>query len=206
MTSIYQKVAVVTLGAVISLATFEATPSQSIIFNEALSGDLPRLAIDSPVFALDVGTNTFTGELIYGAAIPPTDFDSFIFSIPDGSSLESILFDISLLSGASGFFNRLGYELQDFSGGTPISLEGEAITIPSTNLSLFTLSLPLSPGQFALQATFFEGSLIPGEFETAAYTFSLNVAATEEVPEPSTLVGLACLGLGGLLLKKKTIA
>jgi len=205
MTSIYQKVAVATLGAVITLATFEATPSQSIIFNEALSGDLPQSDLDSPVFLLDLGTNIFTGEVTFSNADNPlTDFDSFNFIVPEATNLESILFDISLLSGGSGIFNQIGYRLVSAAQTAPLS--EESITIPSTNLSLFTSSLPLGSGQFALQAGFLAGALAPGEFQTAAYTFSLNVAETEEVPEPGTLAGLVCLGLGSLFLKKKTIA
>jgi len=201
MNSIYQKVAVATLGAVISLATFEATPSQSIIYNEALSGDL---GFDLPVFALDLGANTFTGEVTFSAVDNPvSDFDSFTFSVPDGTSLESILADISLLPGGSGIFNQVVYTLVIEPSFIPIS--SDLITIPSTNLSLFTSSLPLGSGQFTFFNSGLGGGVGTGDFQTAAYTLSFNVAQTKEVPEPSTLAGLVCLGLGSLLIKKKSI-
>ena len=124
-----------------------------------------------------------------------------LYSRAAGTRLESILLDISLLPGGSGIFNSTGYILQNVSL-TNSSLE-QAIAIPSTNLSLFASALPLESGHVVLQHSFMAGNLTSGQFQTSAYTFSINVTGTE-VPEPSTLAGLACLGLGSLLLKKKT--
>lgn len=212
MISLYQKVAVAIFGAVVSLLTVEASPSLAYTYDEAVKGDLPSDVSDSPVFVLGLGVNTFTGELTFGASFgeddPFPDFDSFRFEVPIGTSLQSILLDISLLPGDSAF-NQIGYDLEN-SLGTAIS--SKRIRIPSANRKLFRADLPLSSGQYALRDAVHSGSLLPYDFETAEYTFSLNVvsakdissvdvAAAEEIPEASNLAGLICLGLGGLLLK-----
>ena len=162
--------------------SFEFNPSSStpifesgtvIIYDEAIDGDLPQSASDSPVFALGVGKNTFTGETTFSNNESiDSDFDSFAFSIPAGTSLESISINISLLPVGSGIFSNTGYSLQDSLFN---DISSESITIPSADLSLFNTDLPLDTGQFAINQNFLSGSLAPGEFRTAAYTFSLEV-------------------------------
>lgn len=151
--------------------------STLITYDEAVDGDLPQSSSDSPVFVLGVGTNTFIGETTFSNnESVDTDFDSFAFSIPAGTSLESISLNISLLPVGSGIFSNTTYSLQDslFNG-----ISFESVTIPSTDLSLFNADLPLNPGQFAIQQTGLSGALGPGEFRTAAYTFSLEVEGSQ---------------------------
>jgi hypothetical protein len=184
------------------------TKVAAITYNEAVNGDLPTFIGNSNIFGLDVGTNTFSGEITFAGRadfpLPPTDFDSFVFSIPTENRLESVLLSISLLSGSSGLLRTIGYELQASPFNNNI-IADESITIPSTNLSLFTLGLPLESGLFGLQNSFLSGSLQQGEFQTVTYTFSLNVAATQTVPEPTSVVGLLAFSTYGVVsvFKKK---
>ncbi|MCC5611519.1 hypothetical protein LC612_33465 [Nostoc sp. CHAB 5834] len=173
-----------------------------ISYNEASNGDLPQSPEGSPVFDLDIGTNTFTGEITFSNNFVPSDLDSFAFNIPASTRFESILLNISLLSVGSGIFSTTGYDLQNSSFNL---IASESIPIPSANLNLFASNLPLGSGQFALQNSFIAGALLPGEFRTAAYTFSLNVVAATPVPEPSFILGTLTFSLlaGSLLLKRK---
>jgi hypothetical protein len=179
----------------------------AITYNEAVNGDLPTFVQDSDVFNLDIGTNTFIGELTFSNAdfpLPQTDFDSFAFSIPTETRLESVLLSISLLTGGSGIFSTTGYDLTS----TPFNnnIANESIPIPSTNLSLFSLVLPLESGLFGFQNSFLSGALQSGEFQTATYTFSLNVADdAESVPEPTSIVGILAFSIYGVAsaFKKK---
>ncbi|QFS51345.1 hypothetical protein [Nostoc sphaeroides] len=172
-----------------------------ISYNEASNGDFPQSPEGSPVFDLDIGTNTFTGEISF-LSFGPSDLDSFAFNIPASTRLESILLNISLLSVGSGIFSTTGYDLQNSSFNL---IASESIPIPSANLNLFASNLPLGSGQFALQNSFVAGLLSPGEFRTAPYTFSLNVVAATPVPEPSFMLGTLTFSLlaGSLLLKRK---
>lgn len=163
-----------------------------INYNEASSGDLlgspeNSHAFDS-VFDLDIGRNTFTGQVTFNNVDPDvfnSDFDTFAFNIPANTRLESILLNISLLPGSSSIFNMTGYDLQNSSLNS-IAPE-QQISIPSTNVSLFASNLPLGSGKFRLRNNSFGGGIKFGEFRTAAYTLSLNVIAATPVPEPSLM-------------------
>jgi hypothetical protein len=191
MASIYQKFALVTAGTVLSVAFQNNTKVAAFTYNEAVNGDLPTTVEYSRasgsieyinVFGLDLGTNTFTGEITFSDSDPfltPIDsFDSFAFSIPTDTRLESVLLSISLLPGGSGIFNYTQYGIQTPPSIYPDFLAPlELITIPSTNVSLFTSVLPLESGVFGISnAAGVGGFLNPGESQTATYTFSLTVA------------------------------
>jgi hypothetical protein len=184
MASIYQKFALVAAGTVLSVGFQNNTKVAAFTYNEAVNGDLPT--IESPdvpefeypnVFGLDLGTNIFTGELTFSDFFRP-DFDSFAFSIPTEARLESVLLSISTLPGGSGIFNTIGYGLQTSPFIYFSFLATEPITLPSTNISLFTSVLPLESGVFGIYNYFFAGGSNPGEslFQRATYTFSLTVA------------------------------
>ena len=167
-----------------------------ITYDESVDGDLPALASLSPVFTLDIGTNTFSGEISFSFnASVSTDRDSFAFSVPNNTSVVGIFIDIALLELGAGIFNLTTYVLQDssFAGFTAAN-----IPIPSLNLSLFSSTLPLAPSLYGMQLNSLSGSLFFNEFRTAAYTFSIEVAPA---PEPSTLAlfatGLALLAFLG---------
>ena len=120
------------------------------IYDESVSGDLPTFASQSPVFALDKGTNTFTGEITFSNIVSiGGDFDSFAFSVPNNSSLVRILIDIALLPLGAGIFNNTRFSLQN-SSFLFIDSSGN-IPIPSSNLSLFSSSLPLAPSVYGIQ-------------------------------------------------------
>ena len=191
MASIYQKFALFAVGTALNLVFSNTTKVAAITYNEAINGDLPTFFRDSNgnlppffrdsnVFGLDLGTNTFTGEITFsnsGLPLQQTDFDYFRFSVPNETHLESVLFNISLLSGGSGIFNIAEYELGTLTSINNYEfLDSELVTIPSTNISLFTSDLPLESGLFSLATSLIGGALEIGEFQTAAYTFSLTVA------------------------------
>jgi hypothetical protein len=185
---------------VAGLMLSNTTRVDAFTFNEAISGDLPESIESSNTFILNPGENTFTGQITFAFSEEPMpvkklDFDSFAFIIPNETSLESIFVDISLLPGGSGTFDVVRFALN--------GAISEEITIPSTNVSLFTSLLPLEPGLFALRTNSLFGGLTQGQFQTATYTFSLNVAAAESIPEPSILGGLSILSLGFFIKKKK---
>jgi hypothetical protein len=178
MASIYQKFALLVAGTVLSVGFQNNTKVAAFTYNEAVNGDLPEGDVDySNVFGLDLGTNTFTGELTLPGDFPITfpDFDSFGFSIPTGTRLESGLLSISLLPGGSGIFDQVAYGLRTPSS-FPSFLAVDLITIPSTNISLFTSVLPSESGVFGIQNVFLRGDVNPGESQTATYTISLTVA------------------------------
>ncbi|MCC5668175.1 hypothetical protein LC653_31020 [Nostoc sp. CHAB 5784] len=175
-----------------------------ISYNEASNGDLSQSSQDSPVFDLDIGTNTFTGEITFSFSndfVLP-DLDSFAFNIPASTRLESILLNISLLPVGSGIFSTTGYDLQNSSFNL---IASESIPIPSANLNLFASNLPLGSGQFALQNSLLGGFLELGESRTAGYTFSVNVVAATPVTEPSFMLSTltSSVLVGSLLLKRK---
>lgn len=175
-----------------------SNPAKAAVINydEASNGDLPESSEGSPVFDLDIGTNTFTGKTTFDNTNAfSDDIDSFAFNIPASTRLESILLNISLLSVGSGIFSTIEYSL----GNSPFNfIADELIPIPSANLSLFASNLPLGSGQFTLENAGLIGSLKKGEFRTAAYTFSLNVVAAEPVPEPSSILGTLVFGTIGV--------
>ncbi|MEC4982636.1 MAG: hypothetical protein SAJ37_13205 [Oscillatoria sp. PMC 1068.18] len=174
-------------------------------YNETVDGDLPSFARNSPIFALDIGENTFIGEQTFGYNF--SDFDSFTFKIPDGTFLESILIDIELLTVGAGILSRTTYSLLDESL-VNLDLE-ESIVIASSDRQLFLSSLPLSSGQYSLQHNSLSGAVASGEFRTASYTFSLNVGETapKSVPEPNNLLSLLAFGalITGNTFRKKLL-
>ncbi|NER46604.1 MAG: hypothetical protein F6J92_07890, partial [Symploca sp. SIO1A3] len=176
-----------------------STSATAFTYNETVDGDLPGFASDSPIFALDIGKNTFTGEQTFSAVndLVPTDFDSFAFSIPDGAFLESVLIDIGLLPIGSGIFSRTSYSLNDSPFVRTGNIGRESIFIPSNNRELFVSSLPVGSGSFFLDHGSVGGALPGGQFRTASYTFSLNVTeiTSESVPESNNIMGLLAFGM-----------
>ncbi len=185
MASIYQKIALVAAGTVLSVGFQNNTKVAAITYNEAVNGELPFSIEYSNgsgsveylnVFGLDLGTNTFTGEVTFSENVIQTDFDSFAFSIPTGTRLESVLLSISLLPGGSGIFNSIDSGLTTPPSINTDFLAFENITIPSTNISIFTSVLPLESGVFGISNIGLAGLVNSGESQTATYTFSLTVA------------------------------
>jgi len=166
-------------------------------FNEMTDGDLPTFSQDSAPFTLNYGVNTFSGEVTFSFNEGiPTDFDSFAFIVPTGNTLDSITVDISLIPGGSGIFNRTVYSIDQ-------NFFQQEIPIPSMDLSLFTSLIPLENGLFALENLGLVGELTEGQFQTAAYTFSLNVVEPESIPEPSVFMGFIVSSLSFLLKKRR---
>lgn len=82
----------------------EASPAGTVIYDEAVSGDLPSGLISDPIITLDfgIGTNTIRAQRNYEYRVTgeyTNDDDAFIFTIPDGTQLESIelfLFNVAI--------------------------------------------------------------------------------------------------------------
>lgn len=194
---------ILTISQILLLSTLKAN---AFDFSEVTSGDLPGFNETSNPFILDVGRNTISGETTFRVdGVPPYDIrpsadaDSFAFVIPGGTSLESILLDISLVRGSGNIYS-IGYVLR--GGFLNQYDEQQEISIPSTDLTLFTSILPLSNGLFTLSTSFYRAYIPVPEFSTAAYSFSLNVAELESVPEPNVLPGLGILSLGFLFKRR----
>lgn len=72
-------------------ATCPTVSAEPISYSEVVAGDLGELP-SSTVFSLEVGTNTFTGRLGVGPGF--SDYDSFAFSVPSGTTVTSISYSM----------------------------------------------------------------------------------------------------------------
>jgi PEP-CTERM motif len=176
-----------------------ATP---FTYSEAVSGDLARVPFSA--FQFDVGDNTISGTTFFTFDSEPdchfcVDFDSFAFTLPTNTRLESISVssailannvskansEFSLCGGVSNqqdcFNNALGFQTVSYLVGSQVVDCGGALPISAGTYTVFDNAIGIAP---------IDPSLPMGW--TADYTWRFQVSP---VPEPSTYV-LMLTGLG----------
>lgn len=209
--SIYQKLALATVGTVLSLAVME-TPS---VQAATITYDFTVNITDGPLLG-----NQYSGFFSYddaspsgagGLLLPFFDVTEFNFDFPQRTNTPSQLFiDGRVFPSSLPLQFRGGEVVTDPSGRLVlIPRGGELVRFAfstfnpfrppfpgfftlfgsSTGLS-FTYQLPFNPGE-------------PFTIGSGSGTVSLRTTPPTAVPEPGTVFGLSMLGLGWLLRKKK---
>ena len=143
-----------------------ATP---VSYDEAVSGDINE-GQQAPVFFFDEGINTVSGRMSFGA-FSQSDYDNFVFNIPDGKIVNSILVSISNFE-ASGL---------DVFGWLPRIISGSG-RIASQNVTLFsnlsTYPLDISP----IHLFEFPPAVVPGAYGNFHWNNSLGSFYTDTTP------------------------
>jgi len=185
-------------------------------YSESVSGDLSRAPVTA--FQFDVGNNSISGTTHFLLFSEPgchlcVDFDSFAFTLPTGTRLESIAVsstitetnvskadaDLSLCGGVVGeqpscAENAFGFQTVNYLDGSPQFVDfGGARPIGSGTYTVFDNGIgiaPIDPSGGAMGWT-------------ADYTWHFSVVP---VPEPSAyalmLAGLGVLGFVSRRLRK----
>ena len=188
-----------------------ASPSfaQSVVFDEAASGDLSDSGAAPTSLTLGLGLNTVQGTFGTtgllptngtGSTNPANDADFFTFTLAPGQIINAI--STTRTGGGNGSF--IGQANSNtIAGINPTGLDSGAIfansaitsiTSPGSGLAALGASLPLTGAQsFVIQET---GA---GEF---GYSVSFNV--TTAIPEPSSAALLGGLTLCGLLRRRRS--
>jgi len=191
------------VGLIAPVRSALATP---FTYSEAVSGDLPQVSLSA--FQFDLGDNTIAGTTDFMFFSEPgchfcVDFDSFAFTLPTNTRLESISVssailgnnvskadsEFSLCSGVSDqqncFENALGFQTVSFLQGSLFVGFGGALPISAGTYTVFDNAIGIAPIDASLPMSW-----------TADYTWRLKVSP---VPEPSTYV-LMLTGLGVVAL------
>lgn len=184
------------------------SPARGFDYDEAIDGDLPSFVSDSPIFSLDIGENTFTGDFTFGNLFDEEDFgedfDSFAFTVPDTTLLGEVVLTTTSLAGG-GEFVETGFDLGENQEGDILTRAD--IPLPESEVSIFEEVLPLPAGEYFIDQTFFSGSIDINDFRTIGYTFSLTVdaeaIAVEPIPEPTAILGLVAAGSFGMTIRKR---
>ena len=164
-----------------------------ITYDEAVDGDLPQIARVDPSQTLDLGeginsiftTSTFWGGGPGSQPPVPTDFDAFVLRVLDDYFLTSIFVHSELIPGGTGIFATSDWALYDFSATTPVELERVRVSTTEPGLSLFESNLALGPGRYMIAQRSHSGSMSQNQTQSAAFSFSLQVAS---VPEAATII------------------
>ena len=174
------------IGLVLFAQVARATP---VAYDEAISGDL-GFSFPATVFTLDVGANTVKGATHFFTSNSNTDFDQFAIVVPVGMQVTDITytFQTQTLPGTNTIVAKSEYRL-DNGNASPV-----APFLANLNIDLlgaspvhpFGSGLPLGPGTFAV-SQFSLTSTGDGGGWTADYTWTVDVAANDAVPEPATL-------------------
>lgn len=154
----------------------------------------------NPLYALDPGSNTFSGNLAgqcvavsyssnaacnEGGGPPDDGQDSFTIEIGPGMQLVSATLQASNVSGPPGFYFSLS-----FQGEAGPYLNFAYAPSSGTNF----LTGPLGPGKYAV-VPYAQQALEVGTFNVD-YTFTFETTGSSVVPLPASLPLLAS-GLGG---------
>jgi hypothetical protein len=189
---IYQKLAVATAGAALSLVVSEATPTQAATITYDFT-----LTLTSGVGALQSSVgNQYSGFFSY-------DDSQIYFSDPRFGGLGYITYptDFSLN------FNNINYTETNLfpytrgRGGTFLEFNNSGESFQLVNFWL-AASNPETPGGFNLSIYEGGGFLYTGDDGQGSGTMTYELSA-EPVPEPSTVFGIGVLSFFGWFLKKK---
>ena len=182
------------------LTLIVVAPATAFTYSETVDGDISG----SVEFALDTGLNTINGSTSFDTD-GATDWDDFLFSVPVGSTVDSIVYSFtntnftgdltylgvnpSLYIDVSGDLQFLGYNgyIDLFSSSSPVSL--------------FTSLMPLSQSRYELSEAI---AWYTAEHGAASwdYTKSIYISA---IPVPATvwLFGSGLIGLVGIARRRK---
>ena len=185
--------------ALVSLVAYQwlgsASPAQAtpISYDEAISGDLDGQHIGD----FDIGANTVTGSAPFDVRAV---FDPFLFTVPTGLQLDSIV--------VSSFSGR-GQVIFMGPQGSFLGLIGPwmTFTLPERVgvdlLPELLLSDAAHPGMPPLPAGIYQVELASA-FEPTTYTYTFNVSAAPEIPtipEPATVL-LTTAGTAAVLFTR----
>ena len=187
-----------------------ASPSfaQSVVFDEAASGDLSDSGAAPTSLTLGLGLNTVQGTFGTtgllptngtGSTNPANDADFFTFTLAPGQIINAI--STTRTGGGNGSFigqansNTIaGINSAGLDSGAIFSNGAASSFSPGSGLTALGVSLPLTGAQsFVVQET------AGGDF---GYSVSFNV--TNAVPEPSSAVVLTGMSLCGFLRRRRS--
>lgn len=148
-------------------------PVTALIYDEAVSGDLPQALAESPLLALSAGTNLIQGTLRFSFAesCMPTDFDSIRLHIPSTLRLSSMTMRLDLVGPTTppnNIFDRIDWTVRsDQQPSYNIS------THPPTFVSSEFERLRGVAEGLSLESNLFGGSLRQGFFREARYALKV---------------------------------
>ena len=158
-------------GIVLPISASTVAQAAPFAYSEAISGDLPSgealLFFGAPVFNLEAGVNTISGNL---SDIALEGFDSFAFVIPQGYQLSSVKVSYS----NSVNFNGTGLSLVP-GIGVPFGLATDYLAIHELSpKTLFATTTPLGAGTYSI-GNFYLNYASTDPKLYLDYTFTLNV-------------------------------
>ena len=158
-------------GVFLVVGTSTVVQAAPLVYRESVSGDLPTgetlEAVGVPVFRLDSGLNTISGQLT-----PGDGFDAFSFIVPQGFQITSIQMyfsnPVNFLSTVLGFAPGVG--VRTFG---PIHSDFLSVRDLSPK-TIFSSNTPLGAGTYSLGNTILNGAVMHGLI-SLDYTYTLNV-------------------------------
>lgn len=161
----------------------------TVSYNEFVSGDLPYLYPNSTASVLNLGVGQNT---VYGRLSSWGDFDTFAFSVPQSTQLNSVSLSFGL-STATGYFpsnqsatyglsSGIGLPYAPYPNGNYAQTVNFSSTTPTT---LFSLAAPLGAGTYTI------GDFSHNDFSSGFvdYAYTLNVQSLVPLgpPQPARL-------------------
>ena len=198
------------IGVLIVLFSLISSAEATIIYDESSSGDISGSSSE-PTFNFTLGENTILGSSSIGEV---EDSDTFLFVLPVGSQLNSVVYDFTNVNSVGFILNvHTSYMIRD-PFVAPDVIQSDSFYIldffsPGTSpLSLFSGDLPIDEGVYrwlrASSGWSGTGNDTP-DYVMWNYRIDFQVSGTNPVPEPTTmlLLGTGLVGLAGAVRRKK---